>query len=751
MIDLNDVVFLPGSIVLDDKPFEQSVAEKLEEKFNHVDDVGYFGYKWTSLSQVDDDLVPTFLFVTKKLGVVIVDIVSKKLQSITDDGDFWKFEDDDVRQSRDLAVTNYYNDILGRLRTERSLLDKRTRQPFVKVSSLLYFADNTKEELSQLDSESEYIFSDYLTADDGLDELFANILFYEADEELSDDQYSIVLSLLDGTHVFQTKFSKDNAPEAHTINDLISLSLNKTFTQDKEQKLISGQLPSGPQRIRGLAGTGKTVVLSLKAGIAHARKPGFKILFLFNTRSLYKQISDLITKYYVSEVKKQPDIGGNIEILHAWGGNEQPGLYSQTCDELGLRRLTLQDVRFQGDGLQAIYKDLLKNGRDRIKPKYDMILIDEAQDFPDEVFETVFLLCKEPKRIIWAYDEFQSLKDMFIKKPEELFGLDEEGEPNITTESLQGEYPGPVKKDFILPNSYRNPRINLMIAHAVALCLYTDKIAPLFEDDESWSAIGYEVETPKKRIFDEGDRVVLSRPDSYSRNNLEAIVDSSARSPDLEAKNQLFNVAEFNDKLKELDYIVSCIKQLIDEENVPAEEIIVINLDTKKAKSDFAFLRNMLNQADIDATTPGFIEGAHVFKEKGKITLTTPFRAKGNEANIVFIMNCQRVNTGYSLQSRNSFFVSVTRSRGWVYATGTGEKMGALIEEVNLIKADYPKFKFDFPNKVAMGRARRMLDLSEQEIRKTTSAIETLKDQPELLKQMLDEFPELRQQILDIK
>ena len=43
---------------------------------------------------------------------------------------------------------------------------------------------------------------------------------------------------------------------------------------------------------------------------------------------------------------------------------------------------------------------------------YDAVLIDEAQDLPQPFFELVYRHLKEPKRIMWAYDELQNLRHL---------------------------------------------------------------------------------------------------------------------------------------------------------------------------------------------------------------------------------------------------------------------------------------------------------------------------------------------------
>lgn len=86
-------------------------------------------------------------------------------------------------------------------------------------------------------------------------------------------------------------------------------------------------------------------------------------------------------------------------------------------------------------------------------------------------------------------------------------------------------------------------------------------------------------------------------------------------------------------------------------------------------------IQRVLNSVGIKSVIPGYAESADVFKPKGSVTITTPFRAKGNEANIVFVINAQRVAGDFTLRMRNAFFVAVTRSRGWCYISGFGAGM----------------------------------------------------------------------------
>ena len=222
------------------------------------------------------------------------------------------------------------------------------------------------------------------------------------------------------------------------------------------------QIAPGPQRIRGLAGTGKTVVLAMKAANIHLRYPDKKILFTFNTQSLYNATKSLISKFYRVNSDSDPD-WDVIHIRHGWGGASRPGVYYDVCKQVGAPPLIYRQAKSLDPELphRACCKAALQL---KISPTYDYILVDEAQDFPQEFFQILYRLATEEKAIYWAYDELQNLAMIDAPNPLQQFGTDGQGQPLVT---LEGEYPGGIQKDFILHRSYRCPQKVMMLAHAI--------------------------------------------------------------------------------------------------------------------------------------------------------------------------------------------------------------------------------------------------------------------------------------------
>ncbi len=688
-------------------------------------------YRLTNLGRAREDEVPSFLLVTEEHGVLAIDLLEERLEEVLhqQDQEFWRLDDGQKIISRSLTLQIYEDEIISRLKNDVRLYDRKKRSVKVPVNSVVVFCKNDEDSINQEESLKEYSVSALpLNAA----EKYINDL---AGSACSAEDLDRVISLLEGTFIYQSRIEYAEDADPDTYDDFIKLSLKTTFKQDDAQRAISMQLPNGPQRIRGLAGTGKTIVLSLKAAITHKRLESFKVLYLFNTQSLYTQVQSLITKYYSSEAKKAPDFDNYIHVLHAWGGKTKKGLYSELCNRYGLLALNFNDVKGRGDPLKIIYGDLLAKAGSRLEEIYDLVLIDEAQDFPEEVFEVVFKITKTvegKKRIVWAYDEFQSLKESLIKEPAELFGKNSKGQPNIPNDALDGEYAGEIPKDFILPNCYRTPRPVLMMAHGVALGLY-GRITQMFYSRKDWEALGYSVLSPESLFFSAGDPVKLERKEENSKNILERLLREHSKDP-----LSLVEFTRHNSWDEESDSVADMINCLIRNQNVRPEEIVIVNLLSGNNKSSMLDIQRKLTGRGVHSVVPGYIESSDIFKPEGYVTITTPFRAKGNEANIVFVVNAQVVANDFTLRGRNSFFVAATRSRGWCFISGNGAGASQLEAEILAIKNNFPYFDFPCPDEETVESSRKLLSKSDQELDEIQRALSTILRDEALKSYVLD-------------
>lgn len=738
--------YLAGNIETENNPFELRVWEIITEILDGYE--GILGYKIPSLGFSNNE-TPSFIIRSKELGIIIIDLVSEKIESIYPDSDFWYTSDGDDMYSRDIVVAVYQRELESALKKNTTLYNIRNDQWYEKISisRLLIFANNSSIELETINSNHE-LMTEYISSDK-LNEELSNFI-KPLENQMSVNTMDNIDSILDGSDIFSKVRKKRIVEAPKNMNDFIKKSLDYTFKLDRTQRQVALQVPPGPQRIRGLAGTGKTVILCMKAALAHKALKNQKILFVFNTQSMYNQVRATITEYYFNLSKEMPN-WDNLHILHAWGGSNKPGLYFNSANEVGIKPQSFMNVKYSENPLESIFDNLLKEARHLIRPKYDIILIDEAQDFSPAFFETCYYLTKPmdddqtKRRIVWAYDEFQSLSELKIAQPEELFGMNSKGSPNMPNSVLEGSYKGKIEKDFVLPNSYRNPRINLMVAHGIALGLYSSDAKVPMNDRTDWISRGYNVLHPPKQMFSEGDEVIVQRPEENSKNELEKLLKESGSK-----ENKLMVFKKFINISAEYLELINRIEWLIKEQNVEPNEIVVISLDSKNSKEHYEYIRQQLDIRGIKAITPGYIEGADAFKEPGKVTLSTPFRAKGNEANIVLIINSQRVTADATFKMRNALFVSITRSRGWCYVFGHGNSMDNLEKEVKLITSDYPYFKFEFPNEDQIKRKLTIIQ-SNKDVEKADKEIDTLFSDEAYRALLLERITKDPQFLLDIK
>ena len=141
----------------------------------------------------------------------------------------------------------------------------------------------------------------------------------------------------------------------------------------------------------------------------------------------------------------------------------------------------------------------------------------------------------------------------------------------------------------------------------------------------------------------------------------------------------------------------------------------------------------------------------------GRVTLSTIFRAKGNEAYIVYISSFEFLyDYVEAIKNRNRVFTAISRSKAWVRISGVGEKMNKAKDEVKKILADQPRFKFIFPNMETIRRLDAETDKRRRAMKKVKTsasslvhsdlrAIEALAESnPELLEQLIQRLQEVK-------
>jgi len=504
---------------------------------------------------------------------------------------------------------------------------------------------------------------------------------------------------------------------------------------DKWQKRAAVELPEGPQRIRGLAGSGKTVVLALKAAYLHAKNPEWRIGLTFHTRTLYQQFKDLVRRFSFEHLKDEPD-WERLQILHAWGSRRQTGVYHEIASQYGLSSHDFLYGRRKygyGAAFKGVCQELLDELADRdTKPFFDAVLVDEAQDLPHPFFELLFRATKEPKRIVWAYDELQNLGEYSMSPPAELFGADRLGNPNVP--DLQNE-PGEPSQDLILPVCYRNTPWALTIAHVLGFGIYREKgLVQFFEESSLWEDIGYKVMVGS---MSPGKKTELKRKQQSYPGYFDRLINSD----------DSVRYKVFKSLSDQYQWVAKSIAKNITEDELEYRDVLVIMANPRTARNEGAKLIRALGKLEIPAHLAGVMSSPDELFDDQSIAVCSIYRAKGNEAPMVYVLNSDYCHEGVELiKKRNILFTAITRSRSWVRLCGVGPPMEALTGEIEKVKGNDYKLVFTVPTPEELDNLRRIhRDMTPQELAKARRAEKNLDELVSFIEQGMltpDQLPE---------
>lgn len=611
-----------------------------------------------------------------------------------------------------ISLSSNYNDVRRDARSilqaaattdalmSKSLKLKRRRRLIFEVVPIVYAPNLGNHNFD--DEEVEFAQNE--------GELFR--LLAKTDESLNSEQRDEVEAIIEGAKALgQLAEAEDDQvlqPIARAYRDLEAIIYNF----DATQRSVALTAIKGPQRIRGLAGTGKTVILAMKAALAHIENPNAKILVTYYTRSLRDVIERLITRFHrhFAEVDTNWE---NVHVRHGWGRANLPGVYRDACMREGISFKSFGDVKSARDPFGTVCRDLVD--KHVLSPYYDVILVDEGQDFPDSFYQMCFFLAKgarDEKQIIWAYDELQNVFDVKVREPDQLFGTDDDGAPRISlTRSLQ---PGTDTNDFVLQRAYRNQRDVLVLAHSIGFGVYKQPVQML-ENAKHWEDVGYDVVSGP---FTTGSRNVVERPLINSPSALETPENV-----------KLIDIRSAPDFASEVQLASSEVRQFI-EGGLQPHEILVVSLDDKAARSYFAALSQAL--AGFGIPCNNIIHDPYSeppFRIDGMVTLSTVYRAKGNEAALVIVLGADaavlETRTG-----RNKLFVAFTRTKGWLRIFGVESRtFAALSSEMQLALGKSPRIEFTMPDMTKLNTIQRGLEEKHARIIEAKRRMERIKSE----------------------
>jgi len=286
---------------------------------------------------------------------------------------------------------------------------------------------------------------------------------------------------------------------------------------------------------------------------------------------------------------------------------------------------------------------------------------------------------------------------------------------NTTSTRLEAAADEP-RRDIVLPVCYRNTPWALATAHALGIGVYRREGMLQHPDEpELWHDIGYNVVHGQ---LAEGQPVTLER----SRTSYPSYF------PELLQPEDAVLVASFADERAQDAWVAEQIEINLTEDELEHDDVLIVLPDTYRAKSRAPRLMRELNRREIPSHLVGVNTSGDKVVRHGSVAIAHIFRAKGNEAPMVYAVDSQYSATDFNaVTRRNTLFTAITRSRAWVRITGWGDRMQMIQDEAGAVSQRGYKLEFTIPTARQLAQMRHIHrdrpDGAEETVRRATEGI----------------------------
>lgn len=480
-----------------------------------------------------------------------------------------------------------------------------------------------------------------------------------------------------------------------TLNDTIKHIEKNIANFDRSQLESISTNNSKIQVISGLAGSGKTIVLARKVAQLLVESSNSKILVTFYSRSLKKEFEKLIKNFIKALSDEKISLEERVDVLSSWGNSSGDGVYSNTCNILGIKPFSYWNLKQFSDPFEyacRILNERINESKDQmILKNYDYILIDEAQDLGEQFLKLAYSRLKESGQLIYAYDEFQDLSDRQMKKPEEIF-------PNIINNQIRYT---PLKI------CYRTPKQNLITAHSIGLGINSRfGICQFFRSNSDWELIGYKIEVGGKA--NEETRIVREQPDYFK-----------------DIDERLISHDKFISYDDMFEHIRATVKHY-QEQNIKLTDMMIVDMNKWTVQDNYFKFKKYINE-----DFPVFLTGtssSDVFWIDDHISYTNIYRAKGNEAYVVMIVDASNsMSPSMRTVWRNKLFTAITRSKLYVHLLSLqGDEANELDNELRVIEKNEFNLIFTYPSSKAILESKKIASKELESDKKLNEFAKTL-------------------------
>jgi superfamily I DNA/RNA helicase len=409
----------------------------------------------------------------------------------------------------------------------------------------------------------------------------------------------------------------------------------------EQQRLCGYRMDGKPRLVRGVAGSGKTVVLAhwlVKTLRQMGHQPELKIWAVFANRSLSGLIRDTIQEAWSGEGETGPFPADHVELWHI-------------SDLLNHLRIYVSD--FDYDSAAKIY--LAKTQADYIRPLCHAMFIDEAQDLGPHTLQLLTLLVEQPdgsnpnsRAVNVFYDNAQNLYGRSTPKWSEI-GLDMRGRSFVMEESFRSTRP---ITELALNALYRLRPVELGGDHAELV--ERGLVERLDRGGEEWWSVRF--------------------------NQIDGPMPS---------------VRQFRDVDSEFDAIATQLVHWIAHDGVRPTDICVIfnGKPVQKRLEDLVAKRLRKVGARLEVQV-----SAAFRRDANTVVATTPHSYKGYESEVVLVAGADSFVAKQKGVLANNLYVAMTRARSvlavyGVDGKGEGGKIIQVLKQCLNSMADVPAYQ----------------------------------------------------------
>jgi superfamily I DNA and RNA helicase len=439
------------------------------------------------------------------------------------------------------------------------------------------------------------------------------------------------------------------------IDELVSL---EKYLSAEQQTLSRLYIDGFPRLIRGVAGSGKSVVLAnlvaryidrkLSQPQLDARKPTVNVAVLCFNRALVHFLQRKIRHAYKQfTLRDLPS--DTLTVTHynglLWDWSEQ-GILHYIPIKNGAEHQLERAIDYR----KQILSFADQNPEWFTSMQYDAIFIDEGQDLIPEEYQVLLELIRtDPdtgeKAFVIFYDDAQNL-----------YARSRPNWKQIGIDVARGD------RAKVMKECFRNPHEVIELAFNVLLGSKAD--AAVRVKTRTFADVSYLRQAGLVEELNDYFRVKFAERKSLKK-------------PEIK---------RFPSRDSEKHWIAHEISRLIRDELVRPEDIVIIF----HRHSDFSDLAALIRTQVSSDFLQGFIEvygqnnenkDSYIFRE-GHLTITTTYSVKGYDAPIVFVVGVDLFETNES--GRASFYVGATRSKMILYITGK-DSVGTLLDEVEAV------------------------------------------------------------------